>query len=185
MSRLLLLTDRAQLRLGRCLLTTLQECAAAGLTEVVVREHDLDATRRGALIGSLAEIPGLRVISSHTSHPRAASVHLAADQDPLPGPHGRSCHTPEEVRTAAGQGAAFATLSPYAMTRSKPGYGPPVPRGWYAEDYPIPVIALGGIDRTNARAAIDAGADGIAVMGCVMRADDPAAVIGELLEALR
>lgn len=184
MSRLLLLTDRAQLRLGRCLITTLRECAGAGLTDVVVREHDLDATKRGALIEALADIPGLRVISSHTPHPRAESVHLAAGQDPVPVPHGRSCHSPEEVVAAAAQGAAFATLSPYAMTRSKPGYGPPVPHEWYAATYPIPVIALGGIDRTSARAAIDAGADGVAVMGCVMRADEPAAVVEQLLGEL-
>lgn len=185
MSHLLLLTDRAQLRLGRCLLTTLRECADAGLTDVVVREHDLDAARRGALIESLTDIPDLRVISSHTPHPLAEAVHLASGQDLVPGRHGRSCHTPDEVARAAGEGAAFATLSPYSSTRSKPGYGPPVPRAWYAERHPIPVLALGGIDQTSAREAIEAGADGVAVMGCVMRADDPAAVVGALLEALR
>jgi thiamine-phosphate pyrophosphorylase len=46
------------------------------------------------------------------------------------------------------------------------------------------VIALGGIDAENTSALIRAGASGIAVMGGVMRADDPAEEISRLLAAL-
>jgi thiamine-phosphate pyrophosphorylase len=48
-------------------------------------------------------------------------------------------------------------------------------------DAPLPVYALGGVDPTNARSCIDAGAAGVAVMGYVMRADDPAVAVKELL----
>lgn len=37
----------------------------------------------------------------------------------------------------------------------------------------IPVLAIGGIDATNARACIDAGAHGVAVIAAVCAADDP------------
>lgn len=48
----------------------------------------------------------------------------------------------------------------------------------------VPVYALGGIDTTNAADFQAAGAHGVAVMGAVMRADDPAAVVEQLLGAV-
>jgi thiamine-phosphate pyrophosphorylase len=45
----------------------------------------------------------------------------------------------------------------------------------------VPVLALGGVDAANAASAREAGAHGVAVMGCVMRAADPAAVVRRLL----
>jgi len=212
--RLMLLTDRAQLSLGRGLLTTVRECVDAGLTWVVVREHDLAPAARAAVVERLAEIEGLTVISSRVVDPSAAGVHLAACQG-VPGgaacnallprlttrcngaldgitarymggavPWGRSCHTVEEVRAAADEGAAWATLSPYAATASKPGYGPALGPRPFEGPHDLPVFALGGIDAGNAAEARAAGAYGVAVMGAVMRAHDPASVIHDLLGAV-
>ncbi|RHW24276.1 thiamine phosphate synthase [Nocardioides immobilis] len=183
--RLLVLTDRSQLHLGRALVRTIEECVGAGLRAVVVREHDLLAATRAALVADLASIDGLAVISSRISDPAADAVHLAADQ---PAPDGgvrwgRSCHSAAEVRRAAADGASYATLSPYAATSSKPGYGPPLPEGAFA-DLSLPTYALGGITPANASKARAAGAYGVAVMGEVMRADDPAAVVADLLAVL-
>ena len=44
----------------------------------------------------------------------------------------------------------------------------------------LPVWALGGVDPTTAAACMAAGAHGVAVMGAVMRAPDPGAVVAEL-----
>ncbi len=44
----------------------------------------------------------------------------------------------------------------------------------------LPIIAIGGIDATNAAAAIEAGADGVAVIAAVCGADDPEAATREL-----
>lgn len=179
--RLVLLTDRSQLRLGRGLVRTVLECAAAGLEAVVVREHDLDPTSRHALVAGLADVDGLTVISSRIPDPAAHGLHLAAHQPPpVGGCWGRSCHTGEEVAAAAAQGAAWVTLSPYAASASKPGHGPTLPSDAFA-GRPVPVLALGGIDVTNTAAARSAGAHGVAVMGAVMRAADPARVVAELL----
>ena len=113
-----------------------------------------------------AELPGLMTPQALTSSD--------ADGSDLVGP--------DEVRRAAADGAAYAFLSPYADGGSKPGRTP-LPAGAFA-GHPIPVFALGGITPANARSAREAGAHGVAVMGAVMAADDPAQVVVELLEAV-
>lgn len=184
--RLIVLTDRSQLRLGRGLVRTVAECVQAGLTHVVVREHDLPALARSALIGSLVGVPGLTVISSRIPDPAAHGLHEPADAPDLDevGIRGRSCHTSQEVRRAAADGLDYATLSPYAPTSSKPGYGPALPSTAYA-DHALPVFALGGITPSNAHAARESGAHGVAVMGAVMRSADPAETVARLLEVTR
>lgn len=182
--RLVLLTDRSQLQLGRALVRTVAECAEAGLEAVVVREHDLAPGHRSALVRVLAGLPGLRVISSRVLDPAADGVHLAVGQEVLGRPFGRSCHSAAQVRVAAAEGAQWATLSPYAETPSKPGYGPALGPEAFAGPWPVPVLALGGIGPDEAARAREAGAHGVAVMGSVMRADDPAGVVTRLLRAV-
>lgn len=183
--RLVLLTDRSQLRLGRGLVRTVRECVGAGLEAVVVREHDLEPGQRRALVTALAAIDGLTVISSRIADDAAHGLHLAAHQPPpAGGPWGRSCHSRADVARAAAQGATWVTLSPYAVSASKPGHGPALPASALAGQ-PLPVLALAGIDATNAADAVAAGAHGVAVMGAVMRAADPAAVVAGLLRELR
>jgi thiamine-phosphate pyrophosphorylase len=202
--RLLLLTDRSQLRLGRGLERTVLECLDAGLTHVVLRELDLPDAQRAALAGSLAAA-GVTVIAAHRPVAGAAGLQLpaggsntlfggsntpssgvAARPDRLLPPstacysRGRSCHSRADVEAAAAAGFDYATLGPFAATASKPGYGPPLPPEEYA-DLPLPTYALGGIDIANAEAALAAGARGIAVMGTVMRAASPASVVRDLL----
>lgn len=182
--RLVLLTDRSQLRLGRGLVRTVQECADAGLAAVVVREHDLDPGQRHALVTTLAAIDGLTVISSRIPDDSAHGRHLAAHQ-PAPADEcwGRSCHSRADVARAAEQGASWVTLSPYAASASKPGRRPTLPSTAFA-GHPLPVLALAGVDASNAAGAVAAGAHGVAVMGAVMRSDDPAAVVAGLLREL-
>ncbi|OIJ26279.1 thiamine phosphate synthase [Nocardioides luteus] len=199
--RLLVLTDRSQLRLGRGLLPTLAECAEAGLTHVVLRELDEPLEQRAQLAEQLAGL-GLNVIAAHTHLPAAVGVQLPASAScntsfvgllaPSERPDsrcnsvlhlGRSCHSPADVARAAEEGFDYVMLSPYALTESKPGYGPPLGPGAFA-DLALPTYALGGITPDNAAEAIEAGAHGVAVMGAVMRAEEPAQVVGDLLTAL-
>lgn len=186
-TRLVVLTDRSQLTLGRGLVRTVRECADAGLETVLVREHDLEPTARHALVEELAGIPGLTVVSSRIVDAAAHGLHLAAGQpvpDDVGPPLSRSCHSRAEVAAAAGEGAAWATLSPYAVSASKPGYGPPLGSDAFA-GHDLPVLALGGVGPHAAAAALAAGAHGVAVMGAVMRAAEPAAVVADLLEVVR
>lgn len=190
--RLLLLTDRSQLPEGRGLVETVSRCVDAGLEAVVVRELDLPEDERRTLCGLVAET-GVTVISARTWCPAADGVHLAATQtglDGRPAPfHGRSCHDDGEVRRAVGGGAAYVTVSPAAVSDSKPGYGPPLGiagvRRASALAGRVPVFALGGVDVRTAADLRAAGAYGVAVMGAVMRAEDPASVVTELVAAVR
>ena len=186
--RLMVLTDRRALRRRRGLSEVVQECADAGLTHVDVREHDLPTAERSDLVAELAAHCGLTVLASRRPDPGAHGLHLAATQPLPPGRRppvlGRSCHDVAELARAAAEGCDYATLSPYATSASKPGYGPPVPAELFASS-PLPVLALSGVHRGNAAQARAAGAHGVAVMGAVMRAQDPAREVADLVAALR
>ena len=90
----------------------------------------------------------------------------------------RKCHNLDDLVAAAEAEVRFATLSPIYPTRSKPGYGPPLglaALARMAQVVPLPVYALGGVDSPQrVRDCLDEGATGVAVMGAVMRAEDPA-----------
>lgn len=96
------------------------------------------------------------------------------------------CHSAAEV--VAARGARFVTISPVAPTLSKPGYGPALGidgvRAAVVAAGEMPVFALGGVTPANARSFLDAGACGVAVMGPVLRAADPHAVVCAYLEVL-
>jgi thiamine-phosphate pyrophosphorylase len=179
--RLLLLTDRTQVPEGRSLADVLGAAARAGLTTVLLREIDLPDGERAALADA-ARTAGLEVVAAHRPVPGCAGVHLPATaaRPVVATRWGRSCHSRADAVAAAADGAWWATLSPYATTPSKPNHGPPLPTTAYA-GLPLPVYALGGITPRNAAAARAAGAYGVAVMGAVMRADDPGAVVAALL----
>ncbi|MDX1421679.1 MAG: thiamine phosphate synthase, partial [Kiloniellales bacterium] len=76
-----------------------------------------------------------------------------------------------------------ATQSPIFATASKPGYGPALGLAGLAEAAAagLPVLALGGVTAERAPACLRAGAAGVAVMGAVMAARDPAAAVGTIL----
>lgn len=190
--RLILVTDRCQLPAGRTLESTLGRCIDAGVEAVVVRELDLPDEERRRLVDVVSE-RGATVIASRTWLPGAHGVHLSAVQTGLDGRpadfHGRSCHGAEEVRRAVGGGASYLTVSPVAASASKPGYGPALGTAGVRRavrlSAQVPVFALGGVQASNAAAMRTAGAHGVAVMGAVMRADDLAAVVTDLLESVR
>jgi len=198
---LLVLSDRQQCeRAGSSLIDVVRRvCAALTPLAVVFREKDLPSPQRlrlaeqVAALTHVADVP-LIVASDHDLARRvgAAAVHLAAS-DPVPSsaspmPHGRSCHDGVELRSAAADGAAYATVSPIFLTDSKPGYGPALGVTALAtlagEAGDLPLYALGGVTAERVRACLAAGATGVAVMGAVMTADDPASVVSALAAQL-
>jgi thiamine-phosphate pyrophosphorylase len=181
--KLILVTDRSQVPEGRTLAATVAAARDAGLTHVLLREFDLARRDREELAQSLQEL-GLTVIAAHTKVRGCVGVHLpAGERRSRIEVWGRSCHSPDEVLLAQRDGARWATLSPFAASASKPGHGPALPPEAF-DGHGIPVFALGGVDAGNAGDAIAAGAHGVAVMGAVMRADDPGHVVAELLKAV-
>ncbi len=196
---LLLITDRTQA--VHPLLHVLREAMAGGCRWVSLREKDMTAAERRTLLGALlreAHACGATVTIhgdvDAAAAEGAAGVHLPRDGDPAAarralGPGaliGQSCHSTEAARRAERAGADYVTLSPVFTTHSKPGYRP-IGLDTLAEAaaaVAIPVIALGGIAPVNAAKSIAAGAAGVAVMGDIMRAPDPAAATREILAAL-
>jgi thiamine-phosphate pyrophosphorylase len=80
---------------------------------------------------------------------------------------GRSATSPQEANQAEENGAAYIGAGPVWATPSKPDAGPPIGLDGLraiSEAVQIPVIAIGGIDPTNVRECIDAGAFGVAVV---------------------
>ena len=167
-----------------------------------VREKDLPAEEQIALARSLMPIAqrfGARLIlHGDADLARAAGlsgVHLSAAGDTAAaritlGPHalvGISIHDAAEARALDPGVVDYAIAGPAYLTASKPGYGPALgPNGIAAicRAARVPVIAIGGIEPDNTSAVMAAGAAGVAVMGSVMRVDDPGRVIEQLLGTL-
>lgn len=201
---LVVVTDRLQAQArGRTLGAVVAAAIEGGARTVLLREKDLPGPERRSLAADLAavlrRVDGGRLLVAGdvdlatSPDVRAAGVHLAAAEPwPVSDPVravGRSCHSMGDLRAALTEGADYASLSPIWPTSSKPGYGPAVgPSGLAAACAAVPdlpVLALGGIT-TPDRAAecLAAGAAGVMVMGEIMRADDVAALVHDLLTGL-
>jgi len=178
---------------------------AGGCCWILVREKDLehddllplvaDIVRLAQPHGALVSVSGDAVVAKEAN---AKGVHLPqdmatataiADTRKRLGPDaliGVSTHSVAEARAAARDGADYATYSPIFLTASKPGYGPALGLDGLANaaaQLSLPLVALAGIDASNAAACRDAGAAGVAVMGSIMRADDTAAVMKATIAA--
>jgi thiamine-phosphate pyrophosphorylase len=100
---------------------------------------------------------------------------------------GVSAHDAAELRAAEVEGADYATLSPIFPSASKPGYGPALGLATFerlVKATSIPVLALGGVGRHNARDCMKAGAAGVAVMGAVMASQWPGESTQHIVETL-
>ncbi len=95
---------------------------------------------------------------------------------------GRSVHGVAAARAAEREGADYALLGTIYPTASHPGAagaGPALVRAVRAS-VTLPIIAIGGIDRTTLGEILDAGADGAAVLRAVGAAVDPDRAIAAL-----
>jgi len=99
---------------------------------------------------------------------------------------GVSAHGAPEVAAAARGGASYAHLAPIFPPLSKASERAPLGLAALAaaRHAGIPVLAQGGLDASNAGAAIASGAAGVAVTGAVLGAADPGAAARQLREAL-
>jgi thiamine-phosphate pyrophosphorylase len=80
---------------------------------------------------------------------------------------GTSASSVEEARAGEQVGAAYVGAGPVWATPSKPDADPPIALAGLreiCEAVSIPVIAIGGVDATNAADCISAGAAGVAVV---------------------
>jgi thiamine-phosphate pyrophosphorylase len=190
-SGVVVVTDRRQAVAP--LLEQVVAAVAGGARWVLLREKDLPTRERAALADRLREALapyGARLIVAGPDPLGGDAVHLAG-ADPVPALDegvlvGRSCHGPADLDRLTVE--HYVTVSPVFASASKPGYGPPLgPDGLagLCRRTHRPVLALGGVETPQrAAACVAAGAVGVAVMGAVMRASDPAAVVAGLCRAV-
>jgi thiamine-phosphate pyrophosphorylase len=198
---LYLITDRATS--PRPPADVVEECLAAGLRAVQLREKDLEARELLALADTLREATrhhGARLIVNDR-----ADVALAARADGVQRTHaslpvsalraitppgflvGASVHSEAEARDATAQGADFIVFGPVYDTPSKRRYGPPqglAALEAVARAVDRPVLAVGGLTPERVAEALAAGAAGVAVIGAIYGAARPADATKAFLDAL-
>ena len=197
---LLVITDRRQAR--RPLPDVVAAALEGGCRWISLRERDLPNPDRSALVERLLPLVrryGALLTLHGDAHEGKRGdidgVHLPSNSNPsaaraLVGPDrlvGVSVHSVAGAVAIDARMVDYVIAGPFHDTRSKPGYGPALGHAGLAKiarASPVPVVAVGGMSAANIADAVAAGAAGIAVMGGVMRADDPAREVRALLDAL-
>jgi thiamine-phosphate pyrophosphorylase len=200
--RLCLVTDRTQTR-GRDLAAVVDECLAAGLRAVQVREKDLGAAelafvcrrlraltldRRALLIVNdrvdVALAVGADAVQRTSTSLPVEDIRAIADKRLR---IGVSVHSLAEAVEAELKGADWVIFGPVYDTPSKRPYGPP--QGLerlerVAREVRLPVIAIGGITPERVGEVLRAGARGVAAISAIVSADSPADATRRFLDAL-
>jgi thiamine-phosphate pyrophosphorylase len=195
------LTDRQQTR--RPLAQIVGAAVAAGCHWVSLREKDLPADEQLSLARMLLPVVrrsgGRLVLHGDARLAERAGVdgvHLPAGSDAVAARAllghqcliGMSIHTVNEAEALDPAAVDYVLAGPAFETPSKPGYGPGIGRNGLGEitrGARVPLLAIGGINTLRVAEIIAAGCAGVAVMGGVMRAADPAREVAALIAALQ
>ncbi len=189
--RLYLVTDQTSLA-GRTLSDVVLAAVQGGVSCVQLREKHLgtrdflaQALALGALLRPL-HVP--LVINDRIDIALACGaqgVHLGQSDMPVEQARrllppevfiGWSVESDDDVRRSAHLPVDYLGVSPVFATPTKTDTQPP----WGLDGLrrvraatPLPLVAIGGIHSGNARAVLDAGADGLAVVSAICAAADP------------
>ncbi len=204
--RFYLVTDRMRCA-PRSLASVVHDACVSGVRAVQLREKDLSETdvvsAATRLVGLLHPHGGKLFVNVSPFVDRDTAGLLAASPG-VDGFHvpddpallvefreqfpklliGASTHSADGVRQAADAGADFVTFGPVFTTGAKAR-----PQGLDAlrascSAAAVPVFAIGGVTPDNARACLDAGAHGVAVVGAVMEATSARSAVRAFAEAM-
>jgi thiamine-phosphate pyrophosphorylase len=188
---LYLVTDRV-LAGPRPLDEIVEEALDGGVTLVQLREKTLahqpfvDEARRLRELCHQYAIP--LIVNDNVAVAREAGadgVHLGqtdvsvAEARRIMGPDaiiGLSVESVEQAQAAADLDVDYLAASPVFLTPTKIDTAPPLGLGGLRAirtAWDKPLVAIGGINLTNARDVLGAGADGLAVISALMAAPDP------------
>lgn len=198
---LYLITDRQQLPEGRTLVETVRAALEGGVRAVQLREKDLVAAELYPLaleLRSLTREFGARLLLNDRIDialaVEADGVHLGGHSLPtataraLLGPDmllGVSTHNLDEISLATSSGADFVTFGPVFATPSKLPFGAPVGLPALAEacaSSPLPLFALGGVQKQHLSALHLAGCHRVAVISAIIAAADPGTATRAIIE---
>ncbi len=190
--RLYLVTD-PDLTGERSLLDVVDKASAMGVGLVQLRDKDAEARDLFALAEALKALLAPKgvplVVNDRVDVAAAAGVGCHIGQSDLPPAAARkilgegaiiglSLDRIEQVQAVDSACLDYVAHGPFAATGTKTDAGKPVGTEGIERVRALtmlPLVAIGGIDATNAADAIKAGADGVAVVSAIMAARDPGA----------
>jgi thiamine-phosphate pyrophosphorylase len=194
---LYLVTDPDLCR-GRAMSEIVVQAARGGVTFVQLRDKQaggkalLDQARELRQVLDPLGIP--LIVNDRVDVALAAGAGCHVGQTDLPAPEARallgksallglSLDQVEQARRVEPGILDYIAFGPFAATGTKADAGAPVGAQGIGAVRPLttlPLVAIGGIDARSAGAAIEAGADGVAVVSAIMAAPDPEAAAREL-----
>jgi thiamine-phosphate pyrophosphorylase len=206
--RFYLVTDRT-LCAPRTLASVVHDACVSGVRAVQLREKDFSA---GDVVSSATRLAGLLhpqgaklfvnvatveddTLSLIAVSPGVDGFHVPDDPELLAHIRrtfprhlvGASTHGVDGARAAAEAGADFLTFGPVFATPAKSRSTRPQgldALGSACAAAKVPVFAIGGITAGNARACLDAGAHGVAVIRAVMTASSARRAVREFAEEM-
>ncbi len=204
--RLYLVTDRTRCA-PRSLASVVHDACVSGVRAVQLREKDLsetDLVSAATRLVGLLRPHGAKLLVNVTRFVDRDTATLLAASPGVDGFHvpdepallteiraqfpklliGASTHSIDGVRHAAEAGADFVTFGPVFETGKKAR-----PQGLDAlreacNAAAVPVFAIGGVTPENARACLEAGAHGVAVVGAVMEASSVRSAVRAFADTL-
>jgi thiamine-phosphate pyrophosphorylase len=197
------IVDTARLH-GRDVATLVDTLARAGAVLIQLRAKDvpdrqLVALARAALAAAHASGAMLVVNDRADVAALVGADGLHLGQDDLPPADARavvggqtvlgiSTHGLGQLEQAAGEPVDYVAIGPVFPTRSKANPDPVVGLEMVRRARALtsrPLVAIGGITRENARAVVEAGADGVAVVAGLLDAPDLGRAYSQLAAAIR
>lgn len=176
------------------LCTTVAAALSAGTRVLQYRDKSGDTARQLVQARALRELcdrhGACLIINDDVGLALAAGadgVHLGEDDAGLEDARARlgadsiigvSCYNElARAERAVDGGADYVAFGAFFISGTKPqARAAPLQLLRDARRLPVPVVAIGGIDASNGRSLIDAGASALAVLGAVWDADEPVRV---------
>ena len=200
--KLMLVTQRGNMPASEYM-PFIQKCAQAGITSLQLREKTASHAECLDLGLCLKEVLAPYSIPLIVNDSLELALELGADGLHL----GQSDGCPEEARAALGPNKILG-LSIESIPQLKTANALPLDYVGIGAIYPTarkndvatiwglkglrktarhsrhPMVGIGGINLTNAADVMASGADGVAVIGAIHAAEDPAGAVKELKQAL-
>lgn len=188
---LYLVTDRGLAR-GRSTVEVVKAAVSGGVTCIQLREKDCSTLEFIEQARAIKKFLGARkiplIINDRLDVALAVGadgVHLGQSDMPLEiaqkiaGPSvliGISAESVQDAIAAENGGADYLGVSPIYATPTKTDTAPPLGLQGLREikkRVNIPLVGIGGLNKSNAAEVIRSGADGVAVVSAIVAADDP------------
>jgi thiamine-phosphate pyrophosphorylase len=181
----------------------MQAVLAAGAPLIQVRTKDVSDrsrfTRASSLVGQCHALGAVAIINDRADVAAATGadgVHVGHDDLPPDAVRsvlgaeaviGATARDPDAARRARDSGATYLGVGPIYATSTKTGLPAPIGLAGLeavARAVDLPVIAIAGVQPKQVPELLEAGAWGVAAIGAVFDAADPATVVHQFLERL-